>query len=81
MRSYRYFNPPATNNPKTNLWQKKSYLERLNVLPQVLVRPERIRVVLEGNVPRLVVGELDMNGFGTVFVREQGLQKNELNRV
>ena len=74
MRYFGYFNPPATKKPQHKSLSK-NYLERLNVLPQVLVRPERIRVVLEGDVPRLVVGELDMNGFGTVFVREQGLQK------
>ena len=52
------------------------YLEHFDCLSQVLVGLQGIRVVLERDVPRVVVSELHVHRLWTTLVREQGLKQN-----
>ena len=52
----------------------KLYLERPNILSQVLIGLESVTVVLERDVPRVVVRELDVNRLRAVLIREKRLK-------
>ena len=60
-------------------WMKnngKLYLERPNILSQVLIGLESVTVVLERDVPRVVVRELDVNRLQAVLIREKRLKED-----
>ena len=52
------------------------YLEHFDCFSQVLVGLQGVRVVLECDVPRVVVSELHVHCLWTTLVREQGLKQN-----